>query len=393
MTRFTSIESLRGIAALLVLFAHVKFPVIDACGVSELPAVLRPSWGACGVDLFFVISGFVISLTLDKTGISWRGFVAARAARVVPVYFVFTLVCLAIPAVVCVPLTGKVVADSFLFLPLFDTDRFAGTVHPYGWTLSFEIWFYLVATVIAVIAGPRAVPVRLAAGFITCSLVLLAVGYEPSWYFPRFVLCPLVIEFALGCVAYRITARSVSRGLGLAILAAGLAGLVLASFRGDRLATYAAVLADPNLALERVVCWGMPSFLIVTGATAIERRIGWWPWQRAAVFVGGLSFSLYLVQPIILFVIGSLGQSIGGLSPWVVAGVAAIAAFLTAAITYRVVELPLVAWTRRRLEGWLGVSRPDRSGQASSDGRRVSRVSAEVAAAGGASAVPALPSR
>src|SRR5262245_6975040 len=202
MTRFTSIESLRGIAAALVLFAHVKFPVVDACGVNELPSALRPTWGACGVDLFFVISGFVISLTLDRPGMTWRGFLAARVARVVPVYFVFTLACLVIPAVICVPLSGRVVADSFLFLPLFDTDRFAGTIHPYGWTLSFEIWFYLVATVLAVVAGARAVPVRLAVVFIAGSLVMLAVGYSSSWYFPRFGLCPLVIEFALGCVAY-----------------------------------------------------------------------------------------------------------------------------------------------------------------------------------------------
>jgi exopolysaccharide production protein ExoZ len=393
MTRITSIESLRGVAAALVLFAHVKFPVIDACGVSELPQVLRPAWGACGVDLFFVISGFVISLTLDRPGMTWRAFVAARVARVVPVYFVFTLACLVIPAVVCVQLTPKVVADSFLFLPLFDADRFAGTIHPYGWTLSFEIWFYLVATVTAVIAGPRAVPVRLAALFIAGVLVLFVVGYDRAWYFPRFALCPMVVEFALGCVAYRITCRPVPLGVGLAILAVGLAGIVLGSFRGDRLAIYAAVLSDPGLALERVAYWGLPSFLIVTGATAIERRTGWWPARRAAVFFGGISFSLYLVQPIILFVVGSLCQLIGGLSPWTVVGAAVIAVFVTATVTYRRVELPVVAGTRRRLEQWLRVTRADRSAQTISDGCSTFGDPVEVAVADQASREPALPAR
>jgi exopolysaccharide production protein ExoZ len=361
MARFTSIEWLRGIAATLVLFAHLKFPVTDACGTSAVPGALRATWGACGVDLFFVISGFVIGLTLDRPGMTWRSFVAARVARVVPVYFLFTLVCLAMPAVVCVPLSPNVVADSFLFLPLLDFPEFAGTVHPYGWTLSFEIWFYLVSTIAAVAAGPRAAPVSLAAVFVAGPLLLLAVGYDHAWYFPRFALSPLVVDFALGCVAYRISRRPPPAAAGLAVLTAGFVGLVVGTTGGDGLAVYSGVLANRGTALERVVCWGLPSFLIVTGAAAVERRAGWWPGPRAAAFLGGISFSLYLVQPVVLFAVGSLGQSIGGGPPWAVAGVAATLVFVTARTVHRLVEQPLVAGTRRRLERWLAVSRPARS--------------------------------
>lgn len=358
MTRFASIESLRAVAAALVLFAHVKFPIIDGCGLDALPSVLRASWGACGVDLFFVISGFVIALALDRPGVTWRSFLAARVGRVAPVYFLFTLVCLAIPPVLCVSLAPTVVADSFLFLPLLDTDRFAGTIHPYGWTVSFEIWFYLVATAGALLAGPRAVPGWLVAGFVAGPLALLAVGYDHRWYFPRFALSPLVIEFALGCLAYRVAARPRSPGVGVLLLTAGVAGLVLGGFRADRLALYANVLADPGLALERVAWWGLPSFLIVTGAAAVERRTGWWPAQLAATFLGGISYSLYLVQPVVLFAVGSLAERLGGAPPWAVAGIAAALVFLSAAVIHRVVEKPLVAATRRRLEQWLAVSRP-----------------------------------
>jgi exopolysaccharide production protein ExoZ len=358
MPRYASIESLRGVAAVLVLFAHVKFPVIDACGADALPGVLRSGWGACGVDLFFVISGFVIGLTLDRPGVTWRSFLAARVARVVPVYFLFTAVCLAIPAVVCVPLAPNVVADSFAFLPVFDRDQFAGTIHPYGWTLSFEIWFYLAATGAAVTAGPRSAPLWLAAVFLAGPVAIRALGYDGAWYFPRFALSPLAAEFALGCVAYRVASRPLPAGVGAALLIAGVAGLVLGGLGADRLAVYSAVLADARLAFERVAAWGLPAFLIVTGAATLERRAGRWPARGAAGFLGGISYSVYLVQPIILFTVGSIGQAAGVTSPWAVAGVAATLVLVTATVAHRTVELPLVAGARRRLEGWLAVSRP-----------------------------------
>jgi peptidoglycan/LPS O-acetylase OafA/YrhL len=322
------------------------------------------------VDLFFVISGFVIGLTLDRPGVTWRSFLAARVSRVVPVYFVFTAVCLAIPAVICVPLTPNVLADSFAFLPLLDTDRFAGTVHPYGWTLSFEIWFYLAATVAAMTAGPRRTPLCLAAVFLAGPLATYAVGYDGRWYFPRFALSPLAAEFALGCLAYRVTCRPLPRGAGVAVLTAGVAGLVLGALRAERLAVYSAVLADPGLAFERVAAWGLPSFLVVTGAAALERQTGRWPGRRAAGFLGGISYSVYLVQPIILFAVGSLGLSTGVATPWAVAGVAATLVFVTATIVHRAVELPLVAGARRRLERWLGVSRPGGSSPSELEGGR-----------------------
>jgi exopolysaccharide production protein ExoZ len=358
MTRFASIESLRGVAAALVLFAHVKFSVIDACGSDALPDLLRPMWGACGVDLFFVISGFVIALTLDRPGATWRSFLAARIARVVPIYFVFTLICLAIPVVVCVPVTRNVLVNSFAFLPVLDSGRFSGTVHPYGWTLCFELWFYLAATVTAAIAGPRVVPACLIAIFGIGPLLWLAIGYDHPWYLPRFVLSPMVVEFALGGVAYRLTRRARGRWAGAATLAAGVAGLAIGAFRGDRLAVYSEVLANPAVALERVVCWGLPSFLIVTGTAAVERA-GGWRGRRVAAALGAISFSLYLVQPIMLFAVGSLGSRIVGAAPWAVAGSAVTVVFVTATMTHRVIEQPLIATARRRLEGWLGVSRGD----------------------------------
>jgi peptidoglycan/LPS O-acetylase OafA/YrhL len=353
MTRFAGIESLRGVAAGLVLYAHLWIPIFDACGATAPPRAFRATWGAFGVDLFFVISGFVIALTLDRPGINWRSFLAARIARVAPIYFVFTAVCLAIPPVVCVPVTANVVADSFAFLPVLDADRYAGAIHPYGWTLSFEIWFYVVATAAAVVAGPRVAPGWMIVMFLAGPFVLIAIGYAHPWYFPRFALSPLVIEFALGCVAYRLTYLSLSCGMGVAALTAGLAGLFLGTFREDRVAFHWEVLADPGLAVERVVYWGLPSFLLVAGVAAIERRTGWWPGRPAAAWFGGISYSLYLVQPIVLFAVGTLCKWIDGVSPWAVAGAAVTGVFVTAAIVHRVVEKPVVAGTRRRLERWL----------------------------------------
>ena len=184
MTRYASIEALRGAAALLVLLAHVKFPVIDACGADALPDVLRGGWGACGVDLFFVISGFVIGLTLDRPGVTWRSFLAARLARVVPVYFLFTAVCLAIPAVVCVPVDperrGRLVRLSApVRCPPVRRDDSPVRVDAVVRDL--------------VLPGrdgrrrdcrPAGGPVCLATVFLAGPLALSAAGYDGPWYFP-----------------------------------------------------------------------------------------------------------------------------------------------------------------------------------------------------------------
>ena len=81
------IQVLRGVAALFVMFAHLKFNLGIPAENTANTRWLAANIGAIGVDIFFVISGFVIAMTAAKLGDNWRAFLAHRIARIVPLYF------------------------------------------------------------------------------------------------------------------------------------------------------------------------------------------------------------------------------------------------------------------------------------------------------------------
>src|SRR4051812_545608 len=76
-SKYEGLQSLRAIAALLVLSVHVGY-------------ITNPS-GAVGVDIFFVLSGFVIALTAAKSGTTWKSFLVNRITRVVPFYYLMSI--------------------------------------------------------------------------------------------------------------------------------------------------------------------------------------------------------------------------------------------------------------------------------------------------------------
>src|ERR1019366_2869669 len=139
------IQYLRGIAALMVVWHH---------GVGQL-ATLETyfpfRFGTSGVDLFFVISGFIMVVTTAGRDVTPTEFIARRFVRVVPLYWVLTLA-LAATALVApslfrsVTLTAVSLIQSLLFIPHFSPSH-AGMIWPVlvpGWTLNYEMFFYVV---------------------------------------------------------------------------------------------------------------------------------------------------------------------------------------------------------------------------------------------------------
>ncbi|WP_367875364.1 acyltransferase family protein [Luteolibacter sp. Populi] len=191
--------------------------------------------GAAGVDFFFVLSGFIIFHRhareigqRDKLAeYGWR-----RLVRVFPAYWIVTLAIL--PLYFLVPgygiLNGRepwVIFCSFLLLPINP-----GPLLFVGWTLTHELWFYLLfAGLIAV----RGAWFRVAVGFWVVAMVFLAIApiddhlLGNAWY--RAALSPLNLEFVLGCLAAWLLARlrSVPVIVWRALLWGGLAAFFLAA--------------------------------------------------------------------------------------------------------------------------------------------------------------------
>jgi hypothetical protein len=146
---FLAIQVLRAVAALLVVLLHA----FETWGERVDPAAPGVNWdnGAAGVDIFFIISGFVMVISsrrlVDQAG-AWLIFLRHRVVRIVPLYWLLTtakiVAVLVLGGVVLrTSLDFKSVAGSYLFLPVTDSAGHFRPVLPVGWTLTYEFLFYL----------------------------------------------------------------------------------------------------------------------------------------------------------------------------------------------------------------------------------------------------------
>ena len=288
---FLTVQALRAVAALLVV-AHHAFEMWQARITPDAP----PSWtnGASGVDIFFVISGFVMviaSRRILSRPHAARIFMEHRIARIVPLYWLLTTAKLALVLLFAglalrSTLDLDYVARSYLFLPLLDNAGHFRPLLPVGWTLSYEFLFYLLfALALALRADALRVLVP-AFGVI----VLLALLRSASWPVWTILFDTIVVEFLFGV----LLAKATLRGFTLPPMLAAL--MVLAGF------TLIVSVPEGSENL-RVLTWGLPAFAIVAGAVSLETHIAS-ALPRWLLTLGDASYSIYLVHGFVVPAIG-----------------------------------------------------------------------------------------
>ncbi len=295
--RFDHIQALRGVAALMVLAAHIKGAELDYGGEGALlPFSLY--LGVTGVDLFFLISGFVmahVALDGDRGPSAAARFLFNRAARIYPVYWAVTLALLVLYAgkqalfAEATPFPNPV--ETFLLLP----DEVFPLV-PVGWTLVHELYFYLIVTFFVL---QRKIGVLTFLGLwaaVVAAAHLAGVADTNPW--TRVAFSPLTFEF-IGGAGIALLVRRGAAGLALpALIAGALIVLALSIFLAPAL--YPDAVADFS---RRVLIFGPPFALILYGAAALEAKSG----ARAPkwlISAGDASYSLYLVHVPVFLVVG-----------------------------------------------------------------------------------------
>ncbi len=294
-----SIQALRGLAALLVVVYHSGFAL-------AVPGLAVFAWvtdhvvkrGHVGVDVFFVISGFIIAWVAvlgreaPETPIQ---FAIRRFFRVVPVYWLLSMV----HAYFLNPLGWTGFMKSLAFVPTDATaaPHFGFPALYVGWSLNYEAFFYAVCA-FALLAGRRALAI-VAAVLVFTTLVLpgLRFGYvdlDPEQVYPfagaygRMIANPLILEFLLGCAAAWIFAQTRER------LTPAVAGGLLAA--GVIAFGLSVVAVESSFSLP----WrGLPTVLLLFGAVAGEHT-GLLRVPRWSVRLGALSYALYLVHPTVI---------------------------------------------------------------------------------------------
>ncbi|GJE54946.1 acyltransferase family protein [Methylobacterium thuringiense] len=349
------VQALRAVAALLVVMHHAQFETAALANRTDLgfrPSTLLP-WPA-GVDVFFVISGFIIvyaSGSLYGRPGGRRRFLAHRVARLVPLYWLVSAAYLAIALAVPGMLTGDVaaagldpvyVAASFLFWPMLRSDGTALPLYGLGWTLNCEMFFYALFA-IGLGWGRRAAVVWLVA---TLGILALARAAFPDMPMPlAFWASPVILEFAFGAALGLARAEGVRIGWPVRslLLAVGIGLLML--------------VPEPSPALHPIL-YGIPSALLVAAAalgrdTAARGDGAPSLPVRAAAALGDASYALYLVHPFVLratreaILRAGLAQHLGAWGSLVfMVGLAVVVSL----VVYRVVERPLTRRARRLLD-------------------------------------------
>ena len=329
--RIQSIQVLRACAALGVLVEHA----LDRWEFETTNAATNHIF-AYGVDLFFVISGFIVC-NVARRAPSAIHFLQSRFIRVAPVYYIQTVPWLAM-AIGLGKFSIASLATTLLFWPIWAQGP-TMPVFSVGWTLCFEALFY--SSLGAVVQWGARAAVLLAATY----AVALALNLMRAGAVFQFIGSPQMLEFLAGAAIAGITIGSRPRA-GLAAIVAAFALLVFRFTHGIGLGPFDEMLKyDPLIALNRVVAAGPPAFLLVWGSLQLE------PWFKGRIvgalsYLGDASYSIYLAHPAALFCIQGLWRITGLPVIWL--PFACFAAGLgTGVLAYRTIELPVLAFFRR----------------------------------------------
>lgn len=338
-----NVQYLRFLAAASVLFGHAASLLIPFTST-----VWQVPWTA-GVDLFFVISGFIITwLTSGQFGN--RGapsrYLLRRIVRIVPPYWFFTTVMVVVvllaPDHVRNTHVGAVqLLTSFLFIPWPRADGGLYPIVSQGWTLNFEAFFY-VSFALALVS--RRGFALLIGAFI--ALVAVHALVPIGWFVLRFHTSPIILEFAGGMILGKLHRR----GVRLPPLAPALgAAAAVLMFLAVRQGGIAQSLFD-GWGFGRVLLFGLPAIALAAGFILTpDLRLG-----RAGEilrFGGDSSYTLYLSHPLCINAVVLFGRVVGWQSPWILLATACVCAILFAMLFYRFVEAPVT----RRLGRSLGL--------------------------------------
>jgi peptidoglycan/LPS O-acetylase OafA/YrhL len=342
-----AVQILRGVAALGVVFAHLV-----AVERKYLPGTpLTPPGlevGAAGVDLFFVISGFIMTtLTLGRPRApgDTRRFLFRRVTRIYPLYWIYFALILPLfllhPEMVNSHHGRPDLLTSFLLIP----DRHLPLLIV-AWTLSYELYFYLVFAAIYRFLDERQAVFGLLAWAAVVTLGNLALSGGSDDPVLHVAFNPLTLEFIAGCFVARLIPRA-GRLASTLCLAGGLAVFLAGAFTVGSAPTM-----QPELAWTRAAVFGVAAALLLAGAVGWESATRHAP--RLSVDIGDASYSLYLAHVLVIGAVGWLWQHALG-SPslanhLLMVGACVVAAVVWSRLSFRFAERPLIAMSRHALE-------------------------------------------
>ncbi|MBA3837194.1 MAG: acyltransferase [Sphingomonas sp.] len=331
-----NIQALRAVAALMVVLHHLA----GSLARFGVPEKLLFS-GASGVDIFFVISGFVMVHSTAHRPPTPMGFFTNRIVRVAPLYWLITIALAS--AVVVLPNMFRSVnvtpagwLKSLAFIPYVNGDLGMTPILHVGWTLNYEMFFYAIFAVALALGGNNSKRIAGIACGALIALVALGAVFRPENAIAGFYTDPILIEFGSGML--------------LAVLHKHLRNVGIATASVALVAAAAALAMKQYFVpdLHRVIGWGGgPAGLIVAVALVFEARgmVARW---GAVQLLGAASYALYLIHPLVLA--AGTRLTAGLASPSLAALVTSailVGVIVAAVVVHKLIEVPITRFLRR----------------------------------------------
>jgi peptidoglycan/LPS O-acetylase OafA/YrhL len=302
--RILSIQVLRGLAALSVVLSHayvraeLSYPELFE-GEGQLLSQMLTKLGHSGVDLFFIISGFVmVSVHGDdfrRKG-AFRTFMAKRLTRIVPIYWMLTT--LALTILIARPsmfhysreLDWAWIAASYSFIPWESANGLRLPLLSLGWTLNYEMYFYLIFS--ALLFLPKIFFLPLLGTYFVASIFLVGHFASDTSPFVEMVTSWLLLEFYAGCVIGFLWRKGI-------VMPSAVGRVFLCVFLVLMLVSLMYVEGGEIETHLRVTFWGSAFTFLLAAFTLTKLTFLSRPFP-VLVYLGDASYSIYLVQVLAL---------------------------------------------------------------------------------------------
>lgn len=358
MAQIKPIQGLRASAALSVVFGHFEHEITTMSAAEQhgFHSFLLNFSGA-GVDLFFVISGFVMisaSRHLFEAKSGALEFITRRLSRIVPLYWIMTSLFLA----VLIAMPGQLhsphpqlseIAASYFFVPFAHAKNIpVQPVYKLGWTLNYEMFFYFIFSAVLFLPMKKAVTWL---GILFLGLVALGATMPHLPTVLAYWTNPIILEFVLGAAlgalwleGFRLTSTITSL-LALGGLLGFAAGIY---FNVD------------SHGFARPLLLGVPAAMLLAAAAlratpvAEVRKDGLF--VVAMVALGDASFSIYLLHPLVVRVLRKIWDRLPAnlhISPWLFLVLGMVIVIGLSLAVYRWFEKPFTKLVQKHLHFWL----------------------------------------